>query len=148
MTAHGTYLLDTSALMTLRDDEPGAEYVAELLSAAASQRALVFACFMSQMELLYRVWRDESEAAGRLALEQCLALPIQWVESSPPLLRVAAEIKATSSLSVAGAWIAAAARLMGATLVHRDPEFAALDQPQDVLPLKAPTAAKATRKTK
>ena len=134
--------------MALRDDEPGAEHVAELLAAVASQRTLVYACFMSQMELLYRVWRDESEAAGRLALEQCLALPIQWVESSPQLLRLAAEVKATSSLSVADAWIAAAARLMGATLVHKDPEFATLDQPQDVLPLKATRATKATRKSK
>lgn len=148
MKLRGTHLLDTSALMTLRDDEPGAEHVAELLSAAASQRTVVYACFMSQMELLYRVWRDDGEAAGRLALEQCLALPIQWVESNPRLLRLAAEIKATSSLSVADAWIAAAARLMGATLVHKDPEFAALDQAQDVLPLKAPTATKATRKAK
>lgn len=148
MRARGSYLLDTSALMALRDDEPGAEHVAELLSAAASTRTLVYACFMSQMELLYRVWRDESEAAGRLALEQCLALPIQWVESNPQLLRLAAEVKATSSLSVADAWIAAAARLMGATLVHKDPEFAALDQPQDVLPLKATKATKATRKSK
>ena len=148
MRARGPYLLDTSALMALRDDEPGAEHVAELLAAVASQRTLVYACFMSQMELLYRVWRDESEAAGRLALEQCLALPIQWVESSPQLLRLAAEVKATSSLSVADAWIAAAARLMGATLVHKDPEFATLDQPQDVLPLKATRATKATRKSK
>jgi predicted nucleic acid-binding protein len=143
--ARGTYLLDTSALMALRDDEPGAEHVAELLGAAASQRTLVYACFMSQMELLYRVWRDESEAAGRLALEQCLALPIQWVESNPQLLRLAAEVKATSSLSVADAWIAAAARLVGASLVHKDPEFAALDQPQDVLPLKATSAPRKTK---
>lgn len=145
MKARGTFLLDTSALMTLRDDEPGAEHVAELLSAAASQRTLIYACFMSQMELLYGVWRDEGEAAGRLALEQCLALPVQWVESNPQLLRLAAEIKATSSLSVADAWIAAAARVVGAVLVHKDPEFAALDQAQDVLPLKV---VKVTRKAK
>ena len=30
------YLLDTSALLTLRDDEPGADRVAELLQSAAS----------------------------------------------------------------------------------------------------------------
>ena len=136
MKARGAYLLDTSALMTLRDDEPGAQYVADLLNAAAAKRVVVYGCFMSQMELLYRVWRDENEAAGRLALEQCLALPLLWVESTPQLLRLAAEIKANSSLSVADAWIAAAARLMGATLVHKDPEFSALDQPQSALPMK------------
>jgi PIN domain nuclease of toxin-antitoxin system len=30
------YLLDTSALLTLRDDEPGAQRVADLLTLAAS----------------------------------------------------------------------------------------------------------------
>lgn len=66
------WLLDTSALLTLRDDEPGAERVAELLHFAQQGRAECLACFMTGMELLYRIWRDEGEAAGRLAHEQCL----------------------------------------------------------------------------
>jgi len=85
------WLLDTSALLTLRDDEPGAERVAELLLVAQQGKAECLACFMTGMELLYRVWRDEGEAAGRLAHEQCLALPIHWVHESPELLLRAAE---------------------------------------------------------
>ncbi len=61
------YLLDTSALLTLRDDEPGAERVAQLLTLAAQGKARCFGCFMSRMEILYRVWKDEDEAEGRLA---------------------------------------------------------------------------------
>jgi predicted nucleic acid-binding protein len=57
--------LDTSALLTLRDDEPGADRVAQ--------------------------------------------------------------IKATHALSLADAWIAAAALHSGATLLHKDPEFQAID---------------------
>jgi hypothetical protein len=52
---------------------------------------------MSLMEVLYRVWRDEGEAAGRLAYEQCLALPIVWLHETPELLKRAAAIKAESS---------------------------------------------------
>jgi len=86
------------------------------------------------MEMLYRVWKDEGERAGRLAYEQLKALPLQWVEASEPLLEQAASIKARHSLSLADAWIAAAAQQVGATLLHKDPEFRAIaDLPQEWL---------------
>ena len=120
-------LLDTSALLTLRDDEPGADLVEQALE--HPQRC--YACFLSRMEVLYRVWKDENERAGRLAYEQLKALPLQWIEASEPLLEQAAGIKARHSLSVADAWIAAAALQVGATLLHKDPEFRAIaDLPQ------------------
>jgi predicted nucleic acid-binding protein len=94
-------LLDTSALLTLRDDEPGDARVEEALE----QPGRCYACFLSRMEVLYRVWKDEDERAGRLAYEQ---------------------LKARHSLSLADAWIAAAAQQVGATLMHKDPEFRAI----------------------
>jgi len=123
-------LLDTSALLTLRDDEPGAARVEEALE----QPGRCYACFLSRMEVLYRVWKDEDERAGRLAYEQLKALPLQWVEASEPLLEQAASIKARYSLSLADAWIAAAAQQVGATLLHKDPEFRAIaNLPQEWL---------------
>lgn len=115
-------LLDTSALLTLRDDEPGADRVEQALK----QPQHCCTCFMSRMEVLYRVWKDEDERAGRLAYEQLKALPLQWIEVSEPLLERAASIKACHSLSLADAWIAAAAQEIGATLLHKDPEFRAV----------------------
>lgn len=126
-------LFDTSALLTLRDDEPGADRVAGLLR---DPRATCLACFMTRMEILYRVWKDEGETAGRLALQQCLALPLDWVEFSDELLLRAAEIKARNALSLADAWIAAAAMDNDAVLVHKDPEFEGLALAQEVLPRK------------
>lgn len=127
------FLLDTSALLALRDDEPGAERVASLLRDKAVQ---CHACFMTRMEVLYRVWKDENELAGKLALQQCLALPLEWVEASDGLLLQAAELKARFAISVVDAWIAAAAMHQGATLLHKDPEFKALAIEQEWLPLK------------
>jgi len=103
-------LLDTSALLTLRDNEPGADRVERALS--ASQQC--YACFLTRMEVLYRVWKDEGESSGRLAYEQLKALPLRWIEASEPLL------------AAADAWIAAAAQQVGATLLHKDPEFRAV----------------------
>lgn len=131
------YLLDTSALLTLRDDEPGADRVAALLALAQDRKCECSGCFISLMELMYRVWRDESEAHANLAYEQCLALPIKWIHETPELLKAAASIKARYPLSVADAWIAAAAQISHATLVHKDPEFSAVEIAQEILPLKA-----------
>ncbi len=120
------YLLDTSALLTLRDDEPGAEEVAKILVQAEQDKVKVFGCFMTLMEVFYRVWKDEDETAGRLAYAQCKSLPIVWVHENVEMLEQAAELKATFRVSLADAWIAACAIIHDATLIHKDPEFNAL----------------------
>jgi predicted nucleic acid-binding protein len=117
------FCLDTSAVLSLRDDEAGADRVEQALEAPVRCTA----CFITRMEVLYRVWKDEGERAGRLAYEQLLALPIDWQEASEPLLLRAAQIKASHALSLADAWIAAAALHSGSTLLHKDPEFQAID---------------------
>lgn len=117
------FLLDTSALLTLRGDEAGAARVAALLADASAGGAVCHGCFISLMEVLYRVWKNEGEAAGREAYAACLGLPIIWSHESPALLERAAGLKAKHPLSLADAWIAAAALELGATLVHKDPEF-------------------------
>ena len=117
------FCLDTSALLTLRDDEPGADQVEQALVGPVRCTA----CFITRMEVLYRVWKDEGERAGRLAYEQLQSLPIDWLEASEPLLISAAQIKATHALSLADAWIAAAALQCGATLMHKDPEFQSIE---------------------
>lgn len=131
------FLLDTSALLALRDDEAGAERVAELLNAAAAGGVVCHGCFISLMEILYRVWRDEGEQAGWRAYHGCLDLPVRWIHESASLLETAAGIKATRPLSLGDAWIAAAAVEADAILVHKDPEFESLpDVPQERLPYR------------
>ncbi|MCE9569763.1 MAG: PIN domain-containing protein [Rhodocyclales bacterium] len=131
------WLLDTSALLALRDDEDGAEQVADMLAQTQRGEARCFGCFITLMEVYYRVWKDEGEPAGKLAYAQCRALPIEWLHESPELLQAAARMKATQRLSLADAWIAAAAELEGATLVHKDPEFVAVPVTQLALPFKS-----------
>jgi predicted nucleic acid-binding protein len=117
------WLLDTSALLALRDNEAGAERVADLLDRSAAGEQPCYASFMSLMEVYYRVWKDEGAEAGHQAYLSCLAMPLEWVHESPTLLERAASIKATHPLSLADAWIAATALELGAVLVHKDPEF-------------------------
>lgn len=84
------WLLDTSALLALRDDEDGAERVAQLLQTAQGGNRRCLVCFMSRMEVLYRVWKDEGERHARLADAQLQSLPITWVPCTEALLERAA----------------------------------------------------------
>jgi predicted nucleic acid-binding protein len=129
MPKAGRYVLDTSALLALRDDEPGAERVHRIIDATRKRHASVYVSFMTRMELLYRIAASEGEEAAAAALRLLDALPLQWVTCEPPILVEAARIKRQGGLSVADAWIAATAVLRQAVLVHKDPEFAALAEP-------------------
>lgn len=130
------FVLDTSALLALRDDEPGADRVAEILESALAGRSLAMGCFVSLMEVYYRVWKDEGEKEGRLAYEQCVSVPMTWIHETRELLERAAAIKAQFPLSLADVWIAASAELADAVLVHKEPEFQILALQQEPLPLK------------
>jgi len=130
------YVLDTSAILTLRDNEPGAEQVSDLLYSAERGKVKVLLSFISLMEVLYRVWKDEGKLEGKLAYEQVQSLPLTIMHENPLSLEKAAAVKATERLSLADAWIAATAIMEEATLVHKDPEFESLQCPQMVLPLK------------
>jgi predicted nucleic acid-binding protein len=131
------FLLDTSALLTLRDDEAGADRVSEVLKLASSDKAKCYGCFMTLMEVYYRVWKDENKEAGQLAYQQCLALPLEWISNTESLLIKSAEYKAMHQLSLADAWIAACASETGSVLLHKDPELKQLPVVQEILPLKA-----------
>lgn len=117
-----TFVLDTSALLCLKEDEPGASEVDSILR-HHGKKAAVFISFMSVMELAYILEKEQGEATARLGVLQLKQLPVQVVESDEPLGLAAARIKAGHKMSVADAWIAATAERLGATLVHKDPEF-------------------------
>jgi predicted nucleic acid-binding protein len=130
------FLLDTSAIFALNFDEAGAARVAQLLEQGQRGAIKVRACFVTQYEFFYTIWKREGEAKARQNFARLQALPIDWVNQSPVLLVAAAEIKALHQLSAMDAWVAAAAKQTDSTLVHRDPEFKALKQPQEMLPPK------------
>ncbi len=129
------YVLDTSAWLTLIEDEVGAATVQSLLERAGSGDTRVFVSFMSFMEVFYITVQeqDNEEAETRLRLME--SLPIIRFESSRSLCMVAAELKAKYRLSVADAWIAALAKENNAILVHKDPEFEQIENEVQLLNL-------------
>ncbi len=128
MADRATRVLDTSALLAFRGDEKGADYVERLLASAKKGRGRLLVSFMTRMELLYIIRRDEGEEAARDALRLVDSFPVEWVTCDARVLDAAATLKAGGGLSVADSWIAATALVHDAVLVHRDPEFVPLSQ--------------------
>ncbi len=135
--ASNRFLLDTSALFALIEDEPGADRVEELL-----RDAEVLIPAVAGLEVYYVTCqeRGEDEADRRFTLVR--QLPAQWLDQFDERVVIAAgRLKAAHRISLADAIIAGYAVSTGATLVHKDPEFeavAAMVQ-QERLPYKQRT---------
>ena len=119
-TGDRLFALDTSALLALWNDEPGADEVEKILK---SKDNGVIISFMSYMECYYRMWRNCGREKGREIYAHLFTLPVERIDLSEEILQTAVEIKATCALSVADSWIIATARVKDAILVHKDPEF-------------------------
>ena len=128
------FIIDTSALLTLIEDEQGAERVDQIL-----QTEHVWIPWLVLLEANYITRQEcgEAEADRRYALIKQLPVTILWDVDEPTLL-TAARLKASYRLSLADAVIAAFAIRMNAVLLHKDPEYEALagQISSEVLPYK------------
>jgi predicted nucleic acid-binding protein len=128
------FVLDTSALIALRSNEPGADRVQTLMRSAEKGDCRLLVSFMTRMELLYLILRKEGQEAAWSALRLLDSLALEWDSCEPSILKAAAGLKAVGNLSVADSWIGATAIIREAVLVHRDPDFIPLKEiPQEVL---------------
>ena len=129
------YVLDSSALFALFEDEDGAEIVQNMLEKAEKGEVAIFSSFACYTEVFYITWQevDADEAQRRLDLMSGLA--ITRVESSQDLGLIAGRLKANHRISFADAWMAATAIILGAILVHKDPEFEELEDELEMLRL-------------
>ena len=130
------YLLDTSAILALMEDEDGANRVEEILQEQESEVLLPFPVLLEAYYISLQE-RSEPMADERYALLRHLSATEIWSVDEPTLL-TAARLKARFRVSFADALIAAFAIRNQAILVHKDPEFEILaDQVrQEPLPYK------------
>ena len=119
-------VLDTSAWVALAKSEPGADEVEAYVAAAWLGRASIHSSFVSLTELQYiRTNEQGAESAAKL-VAWVKQQPVQWLHSDEALCGEAGKLKAGHKVSFADAFVAATAKRCDATLVHKDPEFAAL----------------------
>ncbi len=120
--ARKRFVLDTSALFTLIEEEEGADRVEEIVS---TEEAYLPSLALLEVHYVTRQERGQGEADRRYALLKKLPCEILWHVDEPTLL-TASRFKAAHRLSLADALIAALAHRQSAVLVHKDPEFIAL----------------------
>ncbi|HEV8132278.1 MAG TPA: PIN domain-containing protein [Acidobacteriota bacterium] len=134
MAGDKIFVLDTSALLTLREDGLGSDEVEARILQAQKQQCRLLVSFMTRMEILYLVRREENETAAHETLRLIDSFPIEWISCELEILEGASLLKSGGGLSVADSWIAATALVHQATLVHKDPEFSKLKNiPQQIL---------------
>jgi predicted nucleic acid-binding protein len=119
------FVLDTSAILALWNDEDGATTVEDILRDKSGHRK-IYVSFMTFMECHYRVWRAKGRNAAEEVFRALGLLPIIRVDVDDELILAASELKAQHKISVADSWILATAITRNAMLVHKDPEFNAL----------------------
>ena len=129
------YVLDSTAFLTLFEDEPGAETVQKLLESAKKGEIVIFTSFVSFTEVFYITLREKKEEEAKKRIKLMNVLAMMRVESSQELGLIAGRLKSTYRLSFADTWIAATAIFYDAILVHKDPEFEQLKGKLEMLKL-------------
>lgn len=116
------FVLDSSALLTLIEDEPGADRVEEVL-----RDRDCWIPWIAALEVFYITQQEigVDEAERRSALLEHLPGEILW-HADQAVLRTAARFKAEHRLSFADAIMAGFAKTREAILLHKDPEFQSL----------------------
>jgi predicted nucleic acid-binding protein len=124
VTPERPFLLDTSALMALIEDEEGAERVESIL-----RTEVVLIPWIDLLEIHYISTRRHgaAEADRRYGLISQLAASMLW-DNDERLVLTASRLKAAHRLSLADALIAAHCVRHDAVLVHRDPEYQVLEK--------------------
>lgn len=121
-----SFLLDTSAFITLTDKEAGFERVQGLLKAARRGEVELHASFVTRTEVRYILTYDRGADQAARMTAAIRKFPVQWLHSNDALCGEAVKLKAAHKVSFADAFVAATAQRFNATLVHKDPEFDAL----------------------
>ena len=127
------YLPDTSAILTLLENEDGADTVENILR---HKKILLPAIVLLEVFYVGCIRNSRAAAEARYALLKQLRAE-HLSELTEPVIIQAGEFKANYRLSLADAVIAAYALVFNAILVHKDPEYEPLDMLQQaVLPCK------------
>ena len=100
--------------------------VKRILQDAKRKSCIAYVSFITLSELYYVTWHMQGEDAAQNVVGLMNGLSVEYVHSSHQLSLSAGRIKATHTLSIADAFIAATAIDKQAILVHKDPELEAM----------------------
>lgn len=119
-------VLDSFALISLFNREPGWQTVQQSLYELQSRGERALFCWINWGELYYVIARRAGRAKALQAIQVLEQLPIELVEADQALVKSAAEVKSEHAVSYADAFCIATAVRHGGIILTSDPEFAAV----------------------
>jgi len=122
------YVLDSYALITYFEDEPGADQVAQVLSQLIQGKAKGFLSVVNWGEVYYNTMREEGVAEAEKVILQLDKFPIQMVEANRELTYEAAKLKGKYRIAYADCFAVALSLKLNASLVTGDLEFKKLKE--------------------
>lgn len=120
---HGSYVLDSFAILAYLEGEPVAHRVCEILKEAQAGKCQACMSVINLGEVLYITEREQGLIKAQAALSALEQMPIKIVPATQQAVFAAAHIKAQYRVSYADAFAVAAAQAHGAEVVTGDPEF-------------------------
>jgi predicted nucleic acid-binding protein len=121
-------VLDASALMAFFDGRPGAAKVEDLITSAAEGKCELLMSVVNWGEVYYSVWRARGPGVARKVATDIAQLPIELVDATYELTKLAAELHVDHKLPYADCFAAALAADRKASLATSDADFAKLER--------------------
>ena len=122
------FVLDSYALLSYCEGEPGARDVAGFFKKALSNRARLYLSVVNWGEMYYIALREGGIDRAELYRVTISRYPVQILHADLDHTLQAAKFKSTFKISYADAFAAALAKLRNATLITGDSEFAPLEK--------------------
>ena len=119
-------VFDSSAVLALFFEEPGADLVEQVLHEAAMADRPVLITAMNWAEVLYLMKRKRGDEGVQTAKRFEATMPLDVAPVDRALAEIAAEYKAEHKMSLADGFAAALAKQKKADLVTGDQEFKAV----------------------
>lgn len=122
------YVLDSYAMIAFFENEPGSEYVANILQELIQKKGQGFMSVVNWGEMYYNTMREQGIELAELVIRQFHKYPVQLVEADKALTYEAAKLKAIYRIAYADCFAAALACKLKAILITGDPEFKKMEK--------------------
>jgi ribonuclease VapC len=120
-------ILDSYAILSLLQNEPGADKVSELLEKASKGEEKLYMNWINVGEVYYQIIRREGKKMADETLTELQLLPITFVSVTDELVLSAAAEKAKYPIAFSDCFVIATAKEKRAVIVTGDPEFKAIE---------------------
>ena len=121
-------ILDAYALMVFLEDEPGAQYVEDLLVQCIQGSLHLAVATVNLAEVYYNLIRRYSFESANAAVQKLIELSIEIVPVDWEIAQKAARLKAETPIAFADCFAAALAQLRDCAVVTGDKEFQRLEE--------------------